>query len=77
LSSTWPANHHRAKPAGDCAGQPLNRVFERHKTELRVYDALAVGRKTVAELHADLGLQPPCCRVVCGPAYPMKSEPTA
>jgi ATP-dependent DNA helicase RecG len=29
------------------------------KTELRVYDALAVGRKTVAELQAGLGLQPP------------------
>jgi hypothetical protein len=47
------------------------------ETELRVYDALAAGRKTVAELHADLGLQPPCCRAVCGAAYPMKSEPTA
>jgi hypothetical protein len=30
LSSTRPANHHRAKPADDSAGQPLNRVFERH-----------------------------------------------
>lgn len=28
------------------------------KTELRVYDALAAGRKTVAELQAGLGLQP-------------------
>jgi hypothetical protein len=27
------------------------------KTELRVYDALAADRKTVAELQADLGLQ--------------------
>jgi hypothetical protein len=33
LSSTRPANHHRVKPAGDSAGQPLNRVFERYRTE--------------------------------------------
>jgi len=32
------------------------------KTELRVYDALAAGRKTVAELQAALGLQPPNLR---------------
>jgi len=31
LSSTRPANHHRVKSAGDSAGQPLNRVFGRHK----------------------------------------------
>jgi transposase-like protein len=30
LSSTRPANHHRAQAAGDCAAQPRNRVFERH-----------------------------------------------
>ena len=33
LSSTRPANHHRARPAADSAGQPLNRVFERHRSE--------------------------------------------
>jgi hypothetical protein len=26
-----PANHYRVKPAGDSAGQPLNRVFARHR----------------------------------------------
>ena len=31
MSSTRPANHHHVKPAGDSAGQPLNRVFERYK----------------------------------------------
>jgi uncharacterized protein (UPF0548 family) len=31
LSSTRPANHHRDWPAGDSAGQPFNRVFERHR----------------------------------------------
>jgi hypothetical protein len=31
LSSIWPANQHRVKPAGDSAGQPLNRVFERYR----------------------------------------------
>src|ERR1017187_4187982 len=30
-SSTRPANHHRVTPAGDSAGQPLNRVFGRHR----------------------------------------------
>jgi hypothetical protein len=29
----WPAGHHRARPAADSAGQPLNRVFERHTVE--------------------------------------------
>jgi hypothetical protein len=27
------ANHHRTKPAGDSAGQPLNRVFGRHRSD--------------------------------------------
>ncbi len=31
LSSTRSANHNRVESAGDSAGQPLNRVFERHK----------------------------------------------
>lgn len=31
LSGTRPANHHRLPAAGDCADQPRNRVFERHK----------------------------------------------
>jgi len=34
LSGTRPANHDGAEHAGDSAGQPLNRLFERHKTEL-------------------------------------------
>jgi transposase len=34
LSSIRPANHHRVKPAGDSAGQPLNRVFGRQRTEI-------------------------------------------
>jgi len=31
LRSTRQANHHRVKLADDCAGQPLNRLFEQHK----------------------------------------------
>jgi len=31
LSSTRPANHHRVLAAGEGTGQPLNRIFERHK----------------------------------------------
>jgi hypothetical protein len=34
LRSTRPANHHGDRPAGDRAGQPLGRVFERHTTEI-------------------------------------------
>jgi hypothetical protein len=30
LSSTRQANQHHVKPAGESAGQPLNRVFERY-----------------------------------------------
>ena len=30
MSSTRPANHHRALAAGEGAGQPSNRIFERH-----------------------------------------------
>jgi hypothetical protein len=47
LSSTRPANHHRVKPAGDSAGQPLNRVFGRHRlieTRANGQPALAVYR---------------------------------
>jgi hypothetical protein len=33
LEQHWPAGHHRARPAADSAGQPLNRVFERHTVE--------------------------------------------
>ena len=33
MSSTRPANHGRVQAAGDGAGQPLNRVFERHTFE--------------------------------------------
>ena len=31
LSGTRPANHHRLPAADDCADQPRNRVFERHR----------------------------------------------
>ena len=31
MSSTRPANHHRVLAAGEGTGQPLNRIFERHK----------------------------------------------
>jgi pimeloyl-ACP methyl ester carboxylesterase len=34
LSSIRQANHHHVKPAGDSAGQPLNRVFERYKVDI-------------------------------------------
>jgi hypothetical protein len=30
LTITRQADHHHVKPAGDSAGQPLNRVFERY-----------------------------------------------
>jgi HTH-type transcriptional regulator / antitoxin HigA len=36
LSSTRPANHHRAPAAGEGTGQPRNRIFERH----RIWNAL-------------------------------------
>jgi hypothetical protein len=32
LSSTWPANHHRASRAVQIAVQPRDRVFGRHTT---------------------------------------------
>jgi hypothetical protein len=33
LSSTRSANHDRVESARDSAGQPLNRVFERHNID--------------------------------------------
>ena len=47
LSSTRQANHHHVKPAGDSAGQPLNRVFERYRNAQHV---LAVDPFTLAAL---------------------------
>jgi hypothetical protein len=41
LSSTRPANHHRAREAGEDTGQPLNRLFERHRTD---WDAIPADR---------------------------------
>ena len=39
LSSTRQANHHHVKPAGDSAGQPINRVLERYRhANLRLRD---------------------------------------
>ena len=37
LSSTRPASHHRIKPAGGSASQPLDRVSGRHSTEIEVH----------------------------------------
>jgi hypothetical protein len=53
LSSTQPANHHRVKPAGDSAGQPLNRVFGRHKFES---GAARPGAETQERLGSVLGV---------------------
>jgi hypothetical protein len=37
LNGTRPANHHRLPAAGDCADQPRNREFERHRiSQVRV-----------------------------------------
>ena len=36
MSSTRPASHHRIKPAGGSASQPLDRAFGRHSTEIGV-----------------------------------------
>jgi hypothetical protein len=38
LSSTRPANHYRAHDVGNSAGQPPNRVFERHRVKARELD---------------------------------------
>jgi hypothetical protein len=43
LSSTRPANHHRVQPAGNSAGQPLNRAFERHGVTASTSPACAGG----------------------------------
>ena|ERR1700761_9463520 len=61
-----------AEPDGPVGGGPANagvrddvgqaQLPSLSKTEVRVYDALAAGRRTVAELQADLGLQPPNLR---------------
>jgi hypothetical protein len=40
LSSTRQANHHHIRPAGERAGQPLNRVFERYRVQ---HNKLIVG----------------------------------
>jgi hypothetical protein len=44
LSGTRPANHDGAEHAGDSAGQPLNRLFERHKIATRRVRILGVTR---------------------------------
>jgi hypothetical protein len=48
LSSTHPANHHRVQAAGGGAGQPLNRVFERHTLAGMVLVAINPVRRSVA-----------------------------
>jgi hypothetical protein len=48
LSSIRPANHHRVRDAGDGAGQPLNRLFERHRIAASLGDpAIPVRLRTV------------------------------
>jgi hypothetical protein len=39
LSSTRPANHHRALAAGEGAGQLSNRIFERHRFGAHLFQA--------------------------------------
>jgi hypothetical protein len=46
LSSTRQANHHHVKPAGDSAGQPLNRVFERYRVRSGLRELTAAGMVT-------------------------------
>jgi hypothetical protein len=64
LSSTRQANHHRVNPDDDSAGQPLNRVFGRHRlyrvATSRCIDALRSGRRrpVPVTLPPD-GLMPP------------------
>jgi hypothetical protein len=41
MSGTRPANYHRIKPAGDSAGQALNRLFERHRIDPKIAAAIA------------------------------------
>ena len=36
MIGTRQANHHRLPAAGDCADQPHNRVFERHRTKTTI-----------------------------------------
>ena len=52
LSSTRPANYHRVLAAGDGAGQPLNRFFERHRIHLRSVSALIPSRPATAVIAA-------------------------
>jgi hypothetical protein len=52
LSSTRSANHDRVKSARDSAGQPLNRVFERHRIGEEIA-AEEVGGEDLAVIHGD------------------------
>jgi len=56
LSSTRPANHARVESAGDSAGQLLNRVFERHRTQLARDDPARQGDTRAAGLTEHYGL---------------------
>jgi hypothetical protein len=48
LSGTRPANHDGAEHADDSAGQPLNRLFERHRIAASLGDpAIPVRLRTV------------------------------
>ena len=54
LSGARQANHHHVKPAGDSAGQPINRVLERYRhANLRLRDRPDVGVQLVNNLMTD------------------------
>jgi hypothetical protein len=53
LSGTRPANHDRAEPAGDSAGESLNRLFERHRFE-QFYNSHRPHRGIANALHCAL-----------------------
>jgi putative transposase len=62
LSSIRPANQHRVRPAADSPGQPLNRLFERHRYR-RIHGELAglgykVAPSTVWKILKDAGIDP-------------------
>jgi hypothetical protein len=45
-----PANHQRLHAAGDCADQPCNRIFERHRADIFYYsNAKLTGDRRVAQ----------------------------
>ena len=55
LSSTPPANHHRAQAAGEGAGQPRNRLFERHWSRASATLLMTSRLETVLDIIDDAG----------------------